>query len=111
MLRRFFVILLLIMLPLQTVWGSVASYCQHERAAGTQHVGHHSHEHAASQLDDGSGDTGSTDTDCDYCHHAHANMLTAVIRADYTPWRLPPPAAGVDEYWSFIADITHPPDI
>lgn len=43
--RRFVAILLLMLLPLQSIWVAAAPYCQHEESAGVGHVGHHSHEH------------------------------------------------------------------
>jgi hypothetical protein len=109
--KRFLVIFLLFLLPMQTLWASANSYCQHEESVGTEHFGHHSHEHTASDLDDGDGLGASTDTDCDYCHHACSNIVSASVGAAVIPCRFAPPAADLAQYRSFIADITHPPDI
>ena len=109
--RRLFLILLLCLLPMQIVWASVSSYCQHEQTAGTAHVGHHDHEHTPSGLDADDGPGASLDTDCDYCHHACSNVISASIRANCTPCRAAPPSAGLAQYRSFIGDIAHPPDI
>lgn len=38
------VLLLMLMLPLQTVWGVAALYCQHESSSTGWHWGHHEHQ-------------------------------------------------------------------
>lgn len=44
--RRLFVIFLLVIFPLQSVWAAVGSLCQHETAnSAQQHTGHHAHQH------------------------------------------------------------------
>lgn len=44
--RRFFLILLVMLLPLQSVWAAAAAYCGHEqRPAAQWHLGHHQHQH------------------------------------------------------------------
>lgn len=44
--RRFFLILLVLLLPLQSAWAAATAYCRHEqRPAATWHPGHHQHEH------------------------------------------------------------------
>jgi hypothetical protein len=65
--RRFFVILLLAILPLQLVWASAATYCEHEaESVSTKHFGHHLHIHKS--------DGDSTELkvkvhhDCSVCH-------------------------------------------
>jgi hypothetical protein len=68
--RRLFVIFLLVLLPLQLSWASVAAYCEHETDAQAQHFGHHDHQHQASQ-DQGNADgklSGGIDNDCGACH-------------------------------------------
>ena len=109
--KRLFVIFLLLLLPMQTLWAGVNSYCQHEETVGTEHFGHHSHEHSASEPDPGSGLGAIADADCDYCHHACSNIMSNPVRAAFSPCRFAPPAADIAQYRSFIADITHPPDI
>ena len=42
---RWVAILLLAMLPLQTVWASAGNYCEHEQGSDAWHFGHHSHAH------------------------------------------------------------------
>ncbi len=43
--RRFFVYLLLIVLPLQFSWAAASAYCSHESGSGAMHFGHHIHKH------------------------------------------------------------------
>jgi hypothetical protein len=55
--RRWLVLLMLAVLPLQLSWAAVAGYCQHEEGpAQGAHFGHHAHEHehppASASLDD-----------------------------------------------------------
>jgi len=71
---RFFVIILLALLPFQFTWAAVASYCGHESDAQAQHFGHHEHQHHGdSTVDQDNGDVagktlGSSDLDCGHCH-------------------------------------------
>jgi hypothetical protein len=70
--KRLLLVLMLALLPLQSVWASAARYCAHEsthETATSQHVGHHEHEHAApaaASLPDGA----DADLDCAVCHLA-----------------------------------------
>lgn len=56
--RRWLALLLLVWLPLQSLWAVAAPYCQHDSqhesqhepasvSAAVQHLGHHDHDHAA----------------------------------------------------------------
>ena len=90
--RRFFVILLLALLPFQFSWAAVASYCGHETQVGATHLGHHEHQHQedvsfGDYLDTGLSGTddagangtapGGTDLDCGHCHGYCSVMLIA----------------------------------
>lgn len=110
--RHILIALLLVLMPLQLVWGSVGNYCQHEASANADHLGHHQHKHVqAGDDDDGGGIANTVDGDCDYCHHAGSNLMTASTFAESRACRLAPQPAAERPYHSFIADITHPPDI
>jgi hypothetical protein len=98
--HRFLAILLLAMLPLQSSWAAVASYCGHETQASTGHFGHHDHVHghhadagsdAGPAADPGAGLTsspdeaggangekapGALDLDCSHCHGTCSAMPT-----------------------------------
>lgn len=76
--RRLFVIFLLVLLPLQLSWASVAAYCQHETNGQAQHFGHHDHQHQASQDQDNADSklSGGIDNDCSECH---AGCVVAIL--------------------------------
>lgn len=94
--RRLFTILLLVLLPLQLSWASVAVYCQHETGSQAQHFGHHDHHHQASlgQDDTDAKLLGGIDNDCGGCHagcfvailgdiSATPSQIAAVVISDY----------------------------
>jgi hypothetical protein len=77
--RRWLLVFLLFVLPLQFTWASAAGYCRHEQEVGARHVGHHSHEHAGDReavskaaqaaADDGDATAlGLEHSDCSFCH-------------------------------------------
>jgi hypothetical protein len=77
--KKFLVIFLLLLLPLQYSWAAVASYCQHEAGVSAKHLGHHSHDyHAVDHQEAGkhSSQTGGIDHDCATCHLGCAAALT-----------------------------------
>ena len=84
--RRWLVILLLALLPLQFSWAAVAAYCGHETGRQAQHMGHHAHQHgdqaqALADLDSAPADQAAPagfDLDCGHCHGAGASMPAPV---------------------------------
>lgn len=72
--RRFLVLILLCLLPLQISWAAVADYCGHEQEKTAQHFGHHGDEHKAfpekSDPDKFNSDQqpGKFDLGHDHCH-------------------------------------------
>lgn len=78
--RRWLLTLLLVLLPLQSVWAEAAAYCRHERGAANglsmlsaeRHWGHHEHQHGsaapAADADDASALLAGADVDCNVCH-------------------------------------------
>ena len=101
--RRFFLILLLFVLPLQMSWAAASAYCLHEEGKAAQHLGHHSHQHKAaadqpSDADQSSGKSakGQPHSDCNVCHGiGHAWLPagsslpvgdTASVNADSSPF-------------------------
>lgn len=71
--RRWLSIVLLLMLPLQSGWAALGSYCQHETGIQAEHPGHHPHQHSASDAD--SSDAGGAHADCHSCLSAGMNAL------------------------------------
>ena len=86
--RRWLLIFLVVLLPMQLSWAAVASYCQHESGNATtaQHIGHHEYQHeadAAASADTGDTSasptaTGAVDVDCGTCH---AGCCSALIQS------------------------------
>ncbi|WP_167758753.1 DUF2946 family protein [Zemynaea arenosa] len=73
--RRFFAILLLLIVPLQFSWAAASIACTHESGKGSMHFGHHIHVHKAhSETKDDKGAGGAakkppgSDSDCPFCH-------------------------------------------
>ena len=80
--RRLFAIFLLVLLPLQLSWASVAVYCQHETDGQAKHFGHHDHQHQADE-NQGNADTklpGGVDNDCGTCHAGCATAIFGEIQ-------------------------------
>ncbi|OBV37011.1 cation efflux protein, CzcI family [Janthinobacterium psychrotolerans] len=74
--KKFFLLLLLFVLPLQMSWAAASAYCLHEEGKAAQHLGHHSHQHKASADDEPQPDDAGKDLkakakphgDCNVCH-------------------------------------------
>lgn len=65
--RRFVLVLLIALLPFQSIWVAAANACGHERVSGSQaHFGHHEHVHevAAAAMDRDASDDGAADWSC-----------------------------------------------
>ena len=85
--RRWILILLLAVLPLQFAQAAAAAYCAHEKTVTKQHVGHHEHEHheaagdaaGSTGADTGEKQPGAADPDCEYCHLSSAQPLGSVV--------------------------------
>lgn len=69
--RRWLIVMLLILLPYQAVWAGAAQYCVHEDDASTTHFGHHGHKHPSGRADKSSG-SGTSHADCSGCHMSSA---------------------------------------
>jgi hypothetical protein len=67
--RRWVLVFLLALLPLQSIWAEAVGYCAHEAGAKVQHFGHHEHKHEGVQ----DKAQGPADQDCGTCH-AGCNM-------------------------------------
>ncbi len=86
--RRFLILFLLFVLPLQVSWAAVATYCKHESGAAAQHFGHHEHAHQAKQPEPAKDpSTLTVDNDCVACHLAGAGMLPLAFLS--MPFELP----------------------
>lgn len=108
--KRFLLIFLLMLLPLQFSWAVAGAYCAHEEAAAP-HFGHHVHEH-----DKANDDTkheakkGQPDTDCDYCHHVQPSAIVPAGSALAQPGLTVHLRYDGPLYVSHIPDLIPPPD-
>lgn len=74
--RRLFLILMLLILPVQVSWGAASVYCNHESGAAAKHFGHHSHQHKAEPDDNKSSKSiFVVDADCAFCQFGNTGML------------------------------------
>lgn len=79
--RRWLVVLMLLVLPVQFVWAAAVPYCAHEAAsAASKHPGHHQHVHqsggdSAKTGSDGAG-LGLNHSDCASCHAGAATTMS-----------------------------------
>jgi hypothetical protein len=107
--RRIALILLMLLLPLQSIWAAAANACPHERMSASKHVAGHAHEHAHKSrssdvvTDDVSGDTdGNPGSSAGSPCQGHGNA--AVIAEDRMA--VPDSRAGIvpSAYARFVAD-------
>lgn len=80
---RYLSILLLVLMPLQSVWAVVATYDGHELHTQDQHFGHHDGQHggtATAESGDGSSVTGEADA-----NHCHGHFAAAIMTVSAIP--------------------------
>lgn len=112
--RRFVLILMMVLLPLQWSWAAAASVCGHEQ--GKAHFGHHEHKHASSvettaepgHVEDGT--AASYHPDCQVCHGIGSACMTssAEVGAAWSSSR-PPLAYGQHIPEPPIESLLRPP--
>ncbi len=89
--RRWLLVFLLALLPLQLSWAAVAAYCQHGQVSDRgAHFGHHEHQQAEADADGHQHQAAkkglyAPDCDCATCHLGHAVTLPG------EPATAPPP--------------------
>lgn len=94
--RRFILIVVMCLLPLQWSWAAAARVCEHEQ--GAVHFGHHGHQHSGG-AEASDGDAGASayealqpHPDCHTCHGMGVGYLPAIDaphweRPDRFSWR------------------------
>ena len=109
--KRWLLVLLMWVLPLQLSFAAVAPYCAHEEGAAAQHFGHHSHDHQDGKgQDEHQSKLPGADPDCDYCQHAGSAALPLPLPALLSmlpQYHLEDDPSG---FVSFIPDLVPPPD-
>ncbi|WP_020654122.1 DUF2946 family protein [Massilia niastensis] len=111
--KRYFLIFLLALLPLQFSWAAAGAYCAHEEGAAARHVGHHVHKHEETGKTDREAShkvPAQADADCDYCHHASASAICAAAQAPATPQPSAHLRRETLRYISHIPDLVPRPD-
>jgi hypothetical protein len=69
--RRWFLIFLVVLFPMQLSWAAAGRYCHLESGTTAQHAENHEHQHQDDvELTDGASHdvTGTTDADSGHCH-------------------------------------------
>jgi len=96
--RRWLVLFLAVLLPLQFAWSAASGYCQHETdSAQSAHFGHHVHVHKGEAKKTGDSKFGA-DSDCAACHATGAFFLASkpstpaisALVAAMPSWAMPP---------------------
>lgn len=81
--RRFVLVLVMMILAFQSTWAAAANLCAHEQG-DSGHFGHHEHRHTATPgADQGvpdEGSTGSYHADCATCHAHCSSAATSIVR-------------------------------
>lgn len=105
--RRFLVIVMMLLLPAQWTWAAAASVCAHEKTEST-HVGHHEHAHqgaaAVDEADEGQAGALAEHPDCGACHGMNSAFVPAfgsipelwMYRSHYEPYASAVPDRFVD---------------
>ncbi len=105
--RRLWIIVLIALLPLQSIWAAAANACQDQCSAAAEHFGHHEHEHPVTLIaEDGSagastehGATGVADVST---YHGHGSV--AVILEDWPQLTASPSGVSSCPYEWHLAD-------
>jgi len=81
--RHWLLVFMLVLLPIQSSWAAVATYCEHETGAAAKHFGHHDrwvhghdHDQDDTDTDAAAGEVYEAgDLDCSHCHGQCAGMV------------------------------------
>lgn len=101
--RRFLIIFMLLILPLQVSWAAVATYCQHETGMKAQHIGHHEHKHLSKAADPVQEKSKLTlDNDCTVCHLYSASTITMHFSTVFADVASTEPVFSNPDFFSLI---------
>ena len=109
--RRWLLLLLLAVLPLQFASAAAASYCAHE-AGVAKHFGHHEHQHEKGSQEAGSqaGSALGGDADCGYCHLGAAHPLLQSFVSSASRLQVAPAAGPLPSFGSRDPDSLERPN-
>ncbi|CDG85369.1 hypothetical protein [Janthinobacterium agaricidamnosum] len=109
--KKFFLIMLLFVLPLQLSWAAASAYCMHEEGKAARHLGHHGHQHQAkSDQPAEKKSPGQPHSDCNFCHGIGQASLPAPASLMLQRQGSVAIAASPFFYASHIPDGPKPPD-
>ena len=83
--RRLFVILLMIVLPVQFAFAAASGYCGHESGSAARHIGHHVHQHAGQSQVKETKAASLSHADCEMCHFGFSVPSVEVQMAAHVP--------------------------
>ena len=101
--RRFLVILLLMLLPVQVTLAAADSCCLAAKVSQAA-------EHGVAAADADAGDDGSCCTSCDFCHHSHAPFVAVLDEASPQATSIAPAQPPEPTIHSFIPDLPPRPN-
>lgn len=102
--RRFLVILLLLLLPVQVTLAAADSCCLAAK------VGQAGSQAAAAGTPDTPDIDAACCTGCDFCHHSHAPFVAALAEGQQQPVSVAPVATPEPSIHSFIPDLPPRPN-
>ena len=104
--RRFLMLILVCLLPLQISWAAVVDYCGHAQDRTAQHLGHHDDTHeAASGTSGDSTHPGQYDLGHNHCHlSSFLGILSAHMFAMGDSLQSSLPVASLPHYPSLAPD-------
>lgn len=78
--RRWILILLLVLVPFQTIWAGTTPYCGHESQGAVAHFGHHEHRHRTGDHPvEKAALMAGIDMDCGSCHLANPATIPSSL--------------------------------
>ena len=77
--KRFFVILLMLILPLQFSFAAASAYCADEANVAVEHYGHHAHDGEQLSPDPDTTKKTPKNSECGACHLGCAKLQTAIL--------------------------------
>lgn len=89
--RRYLILFLLVLMPLQLSWAAAGAYCEHETGEQAQHFGHHVHQHApsakTSDTDNGKIEKqNGSHPDCGACHAGAVALIDGAPAPGFVEW-------------------------
>ncbi len=112
--RKFFFLVLLLILPVQFAWAAATGYCRHETGEAAKHFGHHEHQHRTAQdgvsKDSEAPSSLGADSDCGVCQLSAAQLVPSTKAVIAITSAEPPRFACGARYDSYIPSGPERPD-